>query len=107
MEVFAALADPTRQRIVEMLAMADRDAGSIAAEFSVSRPAISRHLRVLRESGVVESRTAGQRRVYRLVPEALYEVEQWASRYRAFWQGRLDGLEEHLAKTRSTREETP
>lgn len=103
MEVFSALADPTRRRIVELLAESDRDAGSIAAEFRISRPAVSRHLRVLRESGVVESRTDGKRRIYRLRPKIFDEIEQWVARYRSFWSRRLDDLMKHLAGAASQR----
>lgn len=99
--MFAALADTTRQRIVELLATGDLEAGSIAAEFHISRPAVSRHLRILREAGVVESRADGKRRVYRLRPQALDEVALWATRYRSFWDERLDALERHLAESDS------
>lgn len=98
MEVFAALADPTRRRIVELLATSDLEAGSIAAEFHVSRPAVSRHLRVLREAGVVESAAVGKRRIYRLRPESLDEVEQWVARYKTFWDERLRKLDQQLTK---------
>ena len=78
MQVFSALADPTRAKIVEALARRDMTAGEIAARFPVSRPAISRHLRVLRKAHVVRSRGEAQRRVYSLNPEALDEVDQMA-----------------------------
>ncbi len=97
MRTLSALADPTRQQIVELLSRGDRDAGTIAAEFPISRPAISRHLRVLREAGVIVSSADGQRRVYRLRPEALDEIGSWVAKYRSFWNLRLNKLEEHLA----------
>lgn len=97
MRTLSALADPTRQQIVELLSRGDRDAGTIAGEFPVSRPAISRHLRVLREAEVIISTVDGQRRVYRLRPEAFDEIEQWVAKYRNFWNQRLDKLEDHLA----------
>ena len=103
MEVFSALADPTRLRIVELLAESDRDAGSIAAEFHVSRPAVSRHLRVLREAEVVESRTEGKRRVYRLRAETFDEIDQWVSRYRTFWSRRPHELEGSPTSSESVR----
>lgn len=103
---FGALADPTRRRIVELLSVTERDAGSLADEFAVSRPAVSRHLRVLREAGVVASEVVGRRRVYRLVPEALNEVERWAHRYRTFWQQRLDVLAQHLSEKSAQEEAT-
>lgn len=92
MDVFSALADPTRQRIVELLARGDRDAGTIAADFVISRPAVSRHLRVLREAGVIEATADAQRRVYRIRPQAFDEIDRWVSRYREFWAQRLDDL---------------
>lgn len=77
MELFAALADPTRRRILQLLAERERAAGELAAAFSVSRPAISRHLRVLREAGLIRWRGDAQRRIYRLERDALIPAEQW------------------------------
>lgn len=91
---------------MELLSVTERDAGSLADEFAVSRPAVSRHLRVLREAGVVVSEVVGRRRVYRLVPEALNEVERWAHRYRTFWQQRLDVLAQHLSEKSAQKEAT-
>jgi DNA-binding transcriptional ArsR family regulator len=96
MEAFAALADPTRRRIVELLAESELSAGEIAAHFQVSRPAVSRHLRVLRQAGVARSRIDAQRRVYRLDPQPLRDLDSWLARYRPFWQDRLDALGRHL-----------
>lgn len=96
MEVFEALADPTRRRIVELLAEQERSVGDLASHFPSSRPAISKHLRVLREAGVVDSRGEAQRRIYRLEPEALGEAEGWLARLRKFWEQRLDVLEARL-----------
>ena len=93
MDGFSALADPTRRRIVELLADGPRDAGSLASEFTVSRPAISRHLRVLREAGVVKSTVAAQRRVYAIDDSGLTQVTDWVDRYRRFWTTHLDRLE--------------
>ena len=98
MNTFVALGDPIRQRIVELLAEGDRDAGELAAQFEVSRPAVSRHLRVLRETGVVASREDGRRRIYSLRPESLDEIGQWVAKYRSFWAQRLNALEDHLTK---------
>lgn len=98
MEVFEALADPTRRRIVELLAEDERSAGELAGQFRVSRPAISKHLRVLREAGLVHVREQAQRRIYRLEPEALGHAEGWLARHRQFWQKRLDELEAHLQR---------
>jgi DNA-binding transcriptional ArsR family regulator len=96
MQVFAALADPTRTKIVEALARRDLTAGEIAARFPISRPAISRHLRVLRKARVVHSRGEAQRRVYSLNPAALDEVERWLARCREMWNRRLDRLDDYL-----------
>jgi DNA-binding transcriptional ArsR family regulator len=97
-EVFEALADPTRRRIVELLAENERSAGEVAKHFRVSRPAVSKHLRVLREAGVVNARGEAQRRIYRLEPRALGEAEGWLARHRQFWEQRLDALQQHLEK---------
>lgn len=98
MDALAALADPTRRRIVELLAEREHDAGELAAEFTVSRPAVSRHLRVLREAGLVTARGEAQRRVYALEPAPLAEVDAWLARYRAFWTNRLDALDTQLRR---------
>jgi DNA-binding transcriptional ArsR family regulator len=95
-EVFEALADPTRRRLVELLAEDERSAGELAGHFRVSRPAISKHLRVLREAGLVQVRGDAQRRIYRLEPQALGRAEGWLARHRQFWQERLDALEAQL-----------
>lgn len=100
MQALEALADPTRRRIVELLAERDRDAGEIASYFEVSRPAVSRHLRVLREHGLVQSRGLAQRRIYSLDPEPLEEIDAWLSKYRAFWANRLDALDVQLRRAR-------
>lgn len=98
--VFVALADPTRRRVVELLAERERTAGELASAFTVSRPAVSRHLRVLRAAGVVRSRGDAQRRIYALEPEALDELDRWVESVRRFWPERLDELERHLAGSR-------
>lgn len=97
---FEAIADPTRRRVLELLSEGDLTAGQIAASFTVSRPAVSRHLRVLREAGLVRSRREAQRRVYALDPAPLSEVDAWLAAYRPFWSGRLDLLEQHLRRTK-------
>ena len=98
MQVFAALADPTRRRIVELLSERDRDAGELAAAFSVSRPAVSRHLRVLQGERRGHRRPEAQRRVFSLDPRPLDELASWLDRYRLFWNQRLDALETELAR---------
>ena len=96
MDVYGALADPTRRSIVEVLTNGEMEAGVIAARFDISRPAVSRHLRVLRESDLVHARKDGTRRLYRLEGDTLGEVADWAERQRVFWNDRLDALERHL-----------
>jgi DNA-binding transcriptional ArsR family regulator len=100
MRALEALADPTRQRIVELLAERELSAGEIAAEFSTSRPGVSRHLRVLREHGLVQAREESQRRLYSLDPAPLEELEAWLSRYRSFWSNRLDALDTEIRRRR-------
>lgn len=103
MDAIEALADPTRRRIVELLAEGERSAGEIAAEFETSRPGVSRHLRVLREHGLVRARGDGQRRLYSLDPAPLAELDAWLERYRAFWTNRLDALGTEIARRRRAR----
>ncbi|HEX5995006.1 MAG TPA: metalloregulator ArsR/SmtB family transcription factor [Jiangellales bacterium] len=99
-QAFEALADPTRRRIVELLVDGERTAGQIADQFPVSRPAVSRHLRVLRETGLVRVREEAQRRLYALDTAPLKEVDAWLGRYRGFWSQRLDALETEIARRR-------
>jgi DNA-binding transcriptional ArsR family regulator len=101
--LFTALADPTRRRVLELLAGDELSAGEIAAAFTVSRPAVSRHLRVLREAGLVRARRDAQRRVYRVEPGPLQELDAWLTAYRRFWDERLDELEQHLRSRKETR----
>lgn len=103
MNALEALADPTRRHIVELLTEGERAAGEIAAEFRTSRPAVSRHLRVLREHGLVHAREDGRRRLYALEPEPLAELDAWLARYRRFWVNRLDALETEIRRRRRTR----
>ena len=105
MHALAALADPTRRRIVELLAERERGAGEISSHFDVSRPAVSRHLRVLREHGLVRARSDAQRRIYSLDPQPLAEVDAWLDKYRVFWTNRLDALDVQLRRSRRPRKE--
>jgi DNA-binding transcriptional ArsR family regulator len=100
MNALEALAEPTRRRIIELLAEQERSAGEIAAHFQTSRPGISRHLRVLREHGLVRTRGEGQRRLYSLDPEPLQELDEWLQRYRGFWDNRLDALDTEIRRRR-------
>jgi len=94
------LADETRRRIVELLARRSQPAGVLAGHFPISQPAVSRHLRVLREAGLVRVEVAGQQRVYHLVPGPLRELEDWLVDCRGFWSQRLDALETEIVRGR-------
>jgi len=98
MDTFTALADPTRRRIIESLAAGEASFGDLADKFEMSRPAVSQHLKVLREAGIVASRADAQRRIYRLNTNGLADVEDWLGNVRSFWSQRLDRLEELLGK---------
>jgi len=93
---FAALSDPTRRRIVELLAAREMSAGDIHGHFAVSAPAISQHLKVLREARLVRVRAEAQRRVYSLDPDGIDEIDAWVHGIRQFWAPRLDALEREL-----------
>src|SRR4051794_570094 len=94
--MFDVLAEPNRRRILDQLLDRPRTVGDLVAALSISQPSVSKHLRVLRDAGVVEARKDAQRRVYELRPEALAEVLAWVEPYRRLWAGRLDALERHL-----------
>ncbi|HUO21363.1 MAG TPA: metalloregulator ArsR/SmtB family transcription factor [Caulobacteraceae bacterium] len=96
--MFDALAEPNRRRLMALLLKGERPAGDLVWALRLSQPAVSKHLKVLREAGLVEARVDGQRRMYRLRPEPLAELERWLDPYRRFWGGKLDALEHHLDK---------
>jgi DNA-binding transcriptional ArsR family regulator len=102
-EALTALADPTRREIVALLAHGERAAGELAEGFPVSRPAISRHLRVLRTAGLVRARVDGKRRLYTLDPTPLRELDDWLEPYRDLWAQRLDALDTEIARGRRAR----
>lgn len=101
------LGDPVRRRIVELLAAGERSAGEVTAtvrdEFGISQPAVSQHLRVLRESGFASVRAEGTRRLYALRPESLDDVDAWITHVRRFWNQRLDALGTELRRGRRAR----
>lgn len=99
MDAFIALADPTRRRIIESLASGEQSFGDLADDFDMSRPAVSQHLKVLRESGLVAVRADAQRRIYRLNDEGLESIDAWLARIRQFWDAHLDKLEDALNAT--------
>jgi DNA-binding transcriptional ArsR family regulator len=94
--VFDVLADPTRRRILDLVHEHERPVGDLVAAVGLSQPAVSKHLRVLRDAGLVEVRSDAQRRLYRARPEGLREIDEWLTPYRAAWSRRLDALERHL-----------
>ena len=96
MQSLLAIADPTRRRIVELLAVRERTAGQLVEEFDLSAPAISQHLNILREAGLVTTRAEGQSRIQSLNPEGLDELGDWLEKTRAVWSRRLDALEREL-----------
>jgi DNA-binding transcriptional ArsR family regulator len=96
---FDVLAEPTRRRILDLLMEDERPVGDLVAALDISQPGVSKHLRVLRDAGLVEARTEAQRRVYRVRPEPLAEVDAWLAPYRRLWAARLDALERHLDET--------
>jgi DNA-binding transcriptional ArsR family regulator len=98
-DVYRAIADPTRRSILELVARDERAVGELAAAFPISQPAVSQHLRVLREAGLIADRRVGRRRVYRARPQALAEVRDWLAHYERFWTARLDALGAHLDRS--------
>src|ERR1700743_3381251 len=89
-QVLLAVSDESRRTLLECLARGPATAGELAALLPIARPGVSRHLRVLREAGLVEVRQEAQRRIYSLRPEPLVEIDQWLDRYRTLWEQRLD-----------------
>jgi len=96
--VLQALADPSRRTVLGILRDHPATAGELAAELPIARPGVSRHLRVLREAGLVDVRQEAQRRIYSLRPEPLSDLDEWLGDYRALWQHRLDALHTEIAR---------
>ena len=101
-----ALADPSRRTMLERLARGPLSAGELAELLPIARPGVSRHLRVLREAGLVEVRAEAQRRVYSLRAEPLAEIDEWLGPYRALWEHRLDALHTEIARGKRERRST-
>lgn len=93
---FDVVAEPNRRRILQLLCEGERAVNDLVEELSLTQPAVSKHLRVLREAGLVDVRPDAQRRLYRLVPEPLFEIDDWLIPFRQAWACRLDALEAHL-----------
>jgi len=100
-EVFGAISHPARRRILDLLADGDRPVNAIAANFQMSRPAVSQHLRILFDAGLVTERRHGRERRYRLAPQRLGPVRDWIAHYERFWDERFQRLQRHLAKGRA------
>jgi DNA-binding transcriptional ArsR family regulator len=94
--LFATLAEPNRRRVLDLLLKQDRTVGELVDALAMSQPAVSKHLRVLRQAGLVEARIDAQRRVYSLRPEPLADVDAWLEPYRHFWRGKLSSLKRHI-----------
>ena len=94
--VFEIIAEPNRRAILSLLGSSQQSVGDIERQLRMSQPAVSKHLRVLRDAGFVEAKVDAQRRLYRLNPEPLRELDAWLAQFRRFWSGHLDALERHL-----------
>jgi DNA-binding transcriptional ArsR family regulator len=94
--IFGIIAEPNRRAILSLLVSAEQSVGEIERQLGMPQPAVSKHLRVLREAGIVEATVDAQRRLYRLKPEPLREIETWLAQFRRFWSAHVDALERHL-----------
>src|SRR5439155_2267469 len=94
--VFAIIAEPNRRAILSLLVLSQQSVGEIERRLRMPQPTVSKHLRVLRDAGFVESTVDAQRRLYRLKPEPLQEIDDWLDQFRRFWSERVDALERHL-----------
>jgi DNA-binding transcriptional ArsR family regulator len=101
--VFEIIAEPNRRAILSLLVSSEQSVGEIERQLRMPQPAVSKHLRVLREAGFVESTVAAQRRLYRLKPEPLQELDAWLAPFRRFWSAHLDALERHLDRVNQDR----
>jgi DNA-binding transcriptional ArsR family regulator len=99
---FQVLAEPNRQAILDLLLDGERPVGELVDRLRLSQPAVSKHLRILKEAGLVEARADAQRRLYRIRPEPLAELDDWLEPYRRLWTKHLDRLEDHLDRRRQT-----
>jgi DNA-binding transcriptional ArsR family regulator len=100
--VFEIIAEPNRRAILSLLVLSEQSVGAIERQLGMTQPAVSKHLRVLREAGFVESTVDAQRRLYRLRPEPFREVDTWLAQFRRFWSAHVDALERHLDRMHSS-----
>jgi DNA-binding transcriptional ArsR family regulator len=98
--LFQVLGEPRRLEILELLRDGERPVGELVDHLGVSQPAVSKHLRVLKDAGLVDARSDAQRRLYRISPEPLAELDEWLASYRVLWSTHLDRLEDHLDRRR-------
>jgi DNA-binding transcriptional ArsR family regulator len=98
MDAFEAIAEPNRRRILDLLKAGERPVGDMVEALAISQPGVSKHLKLLREAGLVRVRADGQRRLYSLDPREFVAIEAWLEPYRASWRDRLDALEDHLER---------
>jgi DNA-binding transcriptional ArsR family regulator len=96
MSVFDVVAESSRRRLLDLLRTSERPVGELVEQLGLSQPAVSKHLRILRDAGLVEARVDAQRRLYRVRPEELRAIDEWLAPYRQMWSARLDDLERHL-----------
>ena len=101
MESFEIIAEPNRRAILSLLTLSEQSVGEIERQLRMPQPTVSKHLRVLREAGFVESTVDAQRRLYRLKPEPLQEIDNWLAQFRRFWSAHVDALERHLDRMHS------
>jgi DNA-binding transcriptional ArsR family regulator len=104
MDTFSAVADPRRRAMLDLLVKRERSAGELVSAFpDISQPAVSKHLRILRDAGLVEMRVQAQQRIYTLHPKGLTELDAWIAKYKVFWPEKLDSLEQHLDKNKGAK----
>jgi DNA-binding transcriptional ArsR family regulator len=104
MDTFSAVADPRRRAMLDLLVKRERSAGELVSAFpDISQPAVSKHLRILKDAGLVNMRVQAQQRIYTLQPKGLGELDAWIAKYKVFWSDRLDSLERHLDKNKEAK----
>jgi DNA-binding transcriptional ArsR family regulator len=104
MDMFSAVADPRRRAMLDLLVKRGRSVGELVSAFpDISQPAVSKHLRILKDAGLVDMRVQAQQRIYTLQPKGLAELDTWIAKYKVFWSDRLDSLEQHLSEKKGTK----
>ena len=104
MDTFSAVADPKRRAMLDLLVKRERSVGELVSAFpDISQPAVSKHLRILKDAGLVDMRVQAQQRIYTLQPKGLAELEAWIAKYKVFWSDSLDALEQHLSEKKEAK----